>query len=136
MDYYFERYQYIIKMNGVVVRTSDSFDAPYGAVTDFLDFAKEHYPAETFERTGLLDGGVCLVNKQPTHTRCGVTTTVRFEIRFYKMVAEPMTCQGFVDNILRVEAEKKARKAESINDGRDEGHLGDILDTASWNNFN
>lgn len=135
-NYYFETYQYIIKMNDVVVMRSQAFDAPWPAVNDFFKFAKKHYPDETFKRIALTDGGVCFVNEQPTHKRYGVTTTIRLEIRFYLMQAEPMTCTSFVDNMLNIEKRKLQAKTNDPDADRDEGHLGDILDTASWNNFN
>ena len=100
MYIYPESYQYIITINGVKAAVSKSFDSPWAVVNDFFEFAREHYSDETFKKTDLSDGGLCFVNEQPTHKRFGHEMRIDIEARFYKMVAEPMTCTSFVDNML------------------------------------
>lgn len=105
LDYY----QYFVKQNGTVVYRSNIFDAPYAALADFFEYAKEHFKNQKFKRTSTSNGQVIFVNEDKYEIVEGKKLLNELEVKFYQFQYKPMTCISFADNILSL-LKKKGNK--------------------------
>ena len=87
----FDHYLYFIKQNGATVLQSSIFDAPYAALADFLEYAKEHFKNQKFIRTNCLNGQVILVNEDKYEIVDGKKLCNEIEVEFYQFQYKPMT---------------------------------------------
>ena len=106
LDYY----QYFVKQNGTVVHQSNIFDAPYAALADFFEHAKEHFKNQKFKRTPTLNGQVIFVNEDKYEIVEGKKLRNELEVEFYQFQYKPMTCTHFADSILSLNNQKLEEK--------------------------
>lgn len=102
LDYY----QYFVKQNGTVVYQSNIFDAPYAALANFFEYAKEHFKNHKFKRTPSMNGQVIFVNEDKYEIVEGKKLLNELEVEFYQFQYKPMTCTHFADSVLSLNNQK------------------------------
>ena len=93
LDYY----QYFVKQNGTVVYRSNIFDAPYAALADFFEYAKEHHKNQKFKRIPTCMNRPVIFENEDKY---------EIVVEFYQFQYKPMTCTHFADDMLSLNNQK------------------------------
>lgn len=108
-----DHYQYFVKQNGTVVYRSNIFDAPYAALANFFEYAKEHFKNQKFKRIPTcMNRPVIFENEDKYEIVEGKKLYNELVVEFYQLQYKPMTCTHFADNMLSLNNQKLEEKGK------------------------